>query len=218
MADQKIFDRPEENNPATSYRLAIGKVGTLTKNITLANLILKLNGWLNFLKPSNNLSDLTNKPAALTTLGGATTASVSALGSSKADKSNVLELNNTNPFVPALPYAPATKSYTETYTNTEVAELKVYESTRFVRLLLTCPPLNIANLFTAQISIGFSPWLPASVDYLNGYAVIVNRPLGLRDHAICIEYASLEALVVNVQGPETTDPISFYVFLQMMLV
>lgn len=83
MADVKLFEQIEDNNPTLSMRLAFGKVATPTGNITLQNFVTWLLGKLAFLKVSNNLSDLDNAGTARTNLAVYSKTETDALLSAK---------------------------------------------------------------------------------------------------------------------------------------
>ena len=59
-----LFEKEEDNIPVDSYRLALGKLGTVTKNITLDKFVILLTGKLPFLKTANNLSEIASSAAA----------------------------------------------------------------------------------------------------------------------------------------------------------
>jgi hypothetical protein len=66
MADKKLFEQPIEvpENQGMENRIAFGRSGVATKNMTFNNLVSWLNGKLSFLKPSSNLNDVANKASA----------------------------------------------------------------------------------------------------------------------------------------------------------
>jgi len=73
MADVKIFEKEIQASPAYAdlqQRIAFGKAGQATKNMTLQNLIdwLKIQLSTFFMKGANNLSDLANKATSRTNL------------------------------------------------------------------------------------------------------------------------------------------------------
>lgn len=66
MADKKLFEQPIElpESQGMTNRIAFGRAGNATKNMTFNDLVSWLNGKLSFLKPSNNLNDVANKASA----------------------------------------------------------------------------------------------------------------------------------------------------------
>lgn len=76
----------------------------------------------------------------------------------KADKTNVLEKDNTVPYEPTQPYHPATKKYVDTYVKTYVDNVE----------LVTTERLLISN---NSISLPFK----ADGDIVNGYALIFDN-------------------------------------------
>lgn len=114
MADIPLFEQPQETTPGNlSDRLAYGRVGVDSKNITWTNLVAWLGSVLSFLKPSNNLSDVDDLATARTNLDVYDTTTIDDALFLKADKTNVLEKDNTTTFVPSSDYNPSTKKYTD---------------------------------------------------------------------------------------------------------
>lgn len=69
MTDKRLFEQSLDSSPVDlNQRIAMGRAGVLTKNITLTSFISWLNTKLSFLIPSNNLSDVPNKATARTNL------------------------------------------------------------------------------------------------------------------------------------------------------
>ncbi len=73
MADKRLFEQAIEASPAYAglqQRIAFGKAGQATKNMTLQNLIdwLKVQLSTIFMQGANNLSDLANKATSRTNL------------------------------------------------------------------------------------------------------------------------------------------------------
>lgn len=110
---RRLFEQGGDEQPVLTRRVAWGLAGTVTKNSTWQTIVTWLQTTLNFLKPANNLSDITDPEAARANLGIASQdLSLYAL------KSTVLELNNTVEFIPDNPYEPATKKYVDDKTST----------------------------------------------------------------------------------------------------
>ena len=110
----RLFEQSEETTPGDlTERLSYGKVASQTKNITWTNLVAWLNSVLGFLKISSNLDDLNNKATARTNLEVYSTTEIDDDLDLKADKTNVLEKDNTTAFTPTSSYHPATKSYVD---------------------------------------------------------------------------------------------------------
>lgn len=110
----RLFEQSEETTPGDlTTRIAIGKTSTPTKNITLTNFIAWLNSVLSFLKLSNNLSDVPDKTAARSNLSVYSQTYLNTQLNLKADKDNVLELNNQDSYTPTSNYHPATKLYVD---------------------------------------------------------------------------------------------------------
>lgn len=109
-----LFEQPLDSNPSDlTYRVAFGKASNFTKNMTLTSLITWLNAQLGFNLKSNNLSDVPNKVTGRSNLGVYSTSEVDADLALKADKSNVLQLDNTATYTPSSNYHPATKKYVD---------------------------------------------------------------------------------------------------------
>ena len=66
MADKRLFEQPIEipANQGMEKRIAFGRTGVATKNMTFNDLISWLNSKLSFLRPSQNLNDVQNKATA----------------------------------------------------------------------------------------------------------------------------------------------------------
>lgn len=66
MADKRLFEQSIEipANQGMENRIAFGRTGVATKNMTFNNLISWLNSKLSFLHPSQNLNDVQNKATA----------------------------------------------------------------------------------------------------------------------------------------------------------
>jgi len=66
MADKRLFEQPIEipANQGMENRIAFGRTGVATKNMTFNDLISWLNNKLSFLRPSQNLNDVQNKATA----------------------------------------------------------------------------------------------------------------------------------------------------------
>jgi len=112
MADVILFGRPEDNDPALTQKLAHGTGTTAAKTMTFQGLVTWLTTKLPFLKTANNLSDV-NASTARTNLSVYSKAESDLTGGTKADKTNVLERNNTGVYAPTLDYHPATKKYVD---------------------------------------------------------------------------------------------------------
>lgn len=71
MADSRLFEKTLDSSPTDlTQRIAFGKAGQATKNITLSAFILWLKGKMNdyFMVRANNLSDVSNASTARTNL------------------------------------------------------------------------------------------------------------------------------------------------------
>lgn len=111
---RRLFEQSEETTPGNlSDRLAYGRNGVPTKNITWTNIVAWLNSALSFLKSSSNLSDVDDVAAARTNLDVYDTTTIDDGLDLKADKSNVLEKDNTTTYTPTQDYHPATKKYVD---------------------------------------------------------------------------------------------------------
>lgn len=108
----RIFEQGEVTTPDTTEKLASGKSGSPTSNITWANVVTWLNSVLGFLKISSNLSD-GDAPTMRTNLDVYSTTEVDDELILKADKTNVLEKDNTTSYTPTSDYHPATKKYVD---------------------------------------------------------------------------------------------------------
>lgn len=74
----RLFEQTTNTNPNTSKKIAFGKAGTITENMSLAELIVWLNGKLSFLIPTNNLSDISDSGTACSNLGTYTKTQIDA--------------------------------------------------------------------------------------------------------------------------------------------
>ena len=112
MADVILFGRPEDNDPALTQKLAHGTGTTAAKTMTFQGLVTWLTTKLPFLKTANNLSDV-NASTARTNISVYSKTESDLTAGTKADKTNVLERNNTGAYLPTLDYHPATKKYAD---------------------------------------------------------------------------------------------------------
>lgn len=114
---RRVFEQTENNNPDVTKRIAFGKAGAVTENMTWTNLFAYLLTKLAFLKTSQNLNDLPNKTTARANLGVYSTAQVDAADATKAAiypaVGGALKTNNTTSFTPDADYEPATKKYVD---------------------------------------------------------------------------------------------------------
>lgn len=110
---KRLFEQGGDVTPSLDMRLASGKSGTPTVNHTWQTVLTFLQSSLDFLTKSSNLNDLPNKATARTNLSVYSKSESDALLLDKADRSNVLLLDNTTPFTPDNPYEPATKNYVD---------------------------------------------------------------------------------------------------------
>ena len=121
MAEIILFEQTENTNPNMSQRVAFGRAGVATENMTWTNFITWITGKLAFLKTSNNLSDLPNKTTSRTNLGVYSTSATDSLLASKAAihpaTGGALKTNNTTAFTPTADYHPATKKYVDDRAN-----------------------------------------------------------------------------------------------------
>ncbi len=105
----RLFEQPTVTTPDTTERVASGKTGTPTSNITWANFVTWLQDTaLAFLRPSNNLSDLDNVVTARTNLEVKSEADTDSALALKADEADVLTKTNTTSYTPSQAYHPAT--------------------------------------------------------------------------------------------------------------
>lgn len=111
---RRLFEQSTETTPGNlSDRLGYGRAGVPTKNITWTNLLAWLNSVLSFMKPSNNLSDVDDVATARTNLDVYDATTIDNALYLKADKSNVIEKDNTTTYTPTQDYHPATKKYVD---------------------------------------------------------------------------------------------------------
>lgn len=81
----RLFEQTESTNPNTAQRIAFGRAGYATQNMTIANLLTYLLSNLGFLKVSQNLADLNNAGTARTSLSVYSIAEMdAALGAKQA--------------------------------------------------------------------------------------------------------------------------------------
>jgi hypothetical protein len=109
----KLFEQGSDVEPDLTFRLASGLTTNPTENHTWQTIVIWLEGVLGFLKTSLNLSDLNDKPAARTNLDVYSTGEIDTELDLKADKTNVLEKDNTTTYTPLSDYNPATKKYAD---------------------------------------------------------------------------------------------------------
>lgn len=112
MADKAIFSQPEDNNPALTNRLAHGNDTTASNTMSFSGLISWLESKLGFFKVSNNLSE-GNAATIRNNINTYSKDEIDTKDALKADKSNVLELDNTDDYTPTLPTHPANKGYVD---------------------------------------------------------------------------------------------------------
>lgn len=118
----RLFEQTEDNDPDLSNRIAFGKAATATGNMTFTNFLTWIFGKLNFLKSSNNLSDVASSSTSRTNLGVYSKSEVdSAVGaklSAYPTANGGLRVTNSTTFHPTSSYHPATKRYVDGYTST----------------------------------------------------------------------------------------------------
>lgn len=110
---KRLFEQGGDTTPVLTNRLASGKAGTTTTNSTWQTVVTWLESVLGFLKTNEDLADLNDTTTARTNLGVYSTTQVDASQATKADKTNVLEKDNTTTFMPTSNYNPATKKYVD---------------------------------------------------------------------------------------------------------
>ena len=111
-----LHDQPIATILADSMRIAAGTNIVPVQNISVANFKAQLNSQLTFVKPANNLSEFAatvKATAARANIGAASASDLADLDDVKADKTNVLELDNTTFYTPVLHYHPSTKKYVD---------------------------------------------------------------------------------------------------------
>lgn len=113
MADKRLFEQGSDVDPIGDNRVAHGKAATATSNSTWTRIVVWLKTQFNYLEATNNLSDLNDASAARTNLDVYNTTEVDTSLNLKSDKSNVLELDNTDTYTPTLDYHPSTKKYVD---------------------------------------------------------------------------------------------------------
>jgi len=111
-AGRRLFELTPTYIPGDTLRIALGKVSTPTLNMTVGAMKNWLNGALNFMQKTMNLSDLVNKTTARANLGVYSTSQADALIAQKASlyqaaSGGVLGVNNTSIYNPASNYNPA---------------------------------------------------------------------------------------------------------------
>lgn len=105
----RLFEQSGETTPGNlADRLAYGRSGVPTKNITLQNFVNWVSSIISALRPSNNLSDVDDLATARTNLDVYDTTTIDDALFLKADKTNVLEKDNTTSYTPTQDYHPMT--------------------------------------------------------------------------------------------------------------
>lgn len=122
----RLFEQGEVTTPDTTEKLASGKSGSPTSNITIANFVAWLNTVLGFLKISSNLAD-GDAPTMRTNLDVYSTTEIDDELALKADSDNVLEKDNTTAFTPTADFHPATKKYVDSAGGEVVYSAYCYE-------------------------------------------------------------------------------------------
>lgn len=111
----RLFEQSENNNPSLTKKIAFGGASVVTENMTFTNFLVWLYGKLGFLKVTENLNDLNDKPTARTNLGVYSIGEADDLLDLKAplypEVGGALGTNNTVTFTPTANYNPATKKY-----------------------------------------------------------------------------------------------------------
>lgn len=111
---KRLFERSSVTTPDLTTKLASGKAGEAATNITWQNVLTWLQDTaLNFLKPSNNLSDVSSAITARTNLDVYDTGTIDTALGLKANSADVLEKTNTTSFAPTGDFNPATKKYVD---------------------------------------------------------------------------------------------------------
>lgn len=107
MADKKIFEQPENTNPSLTDNIAIGNATEPSRTMMFSTLVSWLENHLGFFRTANNLAE-GNASSIRTNISVYSKSEVDSKDASKADRSNVLERDNTDAYTPSLSYHPAT--------------------------------------------------------------------------------------------------------------
>jgi len=109
----RIFEQGGDVTPNLARRVAWGLAGVATANSTWQTIVDWLLTVLGFLKIDENLADLNDVVSAQANLDVYPQALIDVELALKADKSNVLQKDNTTTYVPITAYNPATKLFAE---------------------------------------------------------------------------------------------------------
>jgi hypothetical protein len=113
----RLFEQSDNNDPDLTNRIAFGKAGTATGNMSFTNFLAWLLTKLGFLKTASNLSDLASASTARSNLGVYSTSQVDSALNGKANiypaSGGAIKTNNTISFTPSASYHPATKKYVD---------------------------------------------------------------------------------------------------------
>lgn len=95
---KRLFEQPISADPLLTKRIAFGKAGAITENITLSAFVTWMQNKMSFLKASNNLSELSSTSAtARGNIGAASISEVNSAIEGKANNSAVLRMGVNNP-------------------------------------------------------------------------------------------------------------------------
>lgn len=120
----RLFEQSGETTPGNlADRLAYGRSGVPTKNITLQNFVNWVSSVISALRPSNNLSDVDDVALAQDNLNVYPQEYIDTELDLKADKTNVLEKDNTTSYTPTQDYHPATKLSSEQVSNASYSDI-----------------------------------------------------------------------------------------------
>lgn len=164
---RRFFEQGTVATPTNDFRIGLGKAGAPTVNITITAFIAWLNGVLTFLKPSNNLSDVSDNA---TSRNNIEVYSYDESDDLLDDKANIysgtvpngaLKADNTTSFSPSAETHPATKGYVDETAGTLVTGAEVIgniPSTNYT-VTVTIPDIGTFNyaVFGTMFDDGASP-------------------------------------------------------------
>jgi hypothetical protein len=114
---RRLFEQSENTSPSTNQRIAFGRAGQPTENMSIANLISFFQTRLSFMWRSLNGADIPSKADFRTNLGVYSSSQTDVLLNNKANIyptiGGALKSNNTTSFTPTTDYHPATKKYVD---------------------------------------------------------------------------------------------------------